>query len=81
VYDHQANVWGKDPATGAGRRPLDNVGIQHGLAALNAGEISVDQFLDLNDKVGGFDTDANFRPGPGPWPTPTPSIRRTRRGS
>jgi hypothetical protein len=62
VYDHQVNVWGKDPATGAARRPLDNVGIQYGLAALNAGKISVDQFLDLNDKVGGFDTDANLRP-------------------
>ncbi|TWD83589.1 hypothetical protein FB561_4755 [Kribbella amoyensis] len=61
VYDHQANVWGT--ADGAARRPLDNVGIQYGLAALNAGTISVDQFLDLNAKVGGFDQDANFVPG------------------
>ncbi|GAA3150137.1 hypothetical protein JOF29_008276 [Kribbella aluminosa] len=62
VYDHQVNIWGTDPATGAARRPLDNVGIQYGLDALNAGKISVTQFLDLNKAVGGFDTDANFVP-------------------
>lgn len=62
VYDHQVNVWGKDPATGAARRPLDNTGIQYGLAAVNSGAISVDQFLDLNDRIGGFDTDANVVP-------------------
>ena len=62
VYDHQVNIWGKDPATGVARRPLDNTGIQYGLAALNAGTITVDQFLDLNERIGGFDTDANFVP-------------------
>ncbi|WP_406056506.1 DUF6351 family protein [Kribbella sp. NBC_00889] len=62
VYDHQVNVWSKDPATGAARRPLDNVGIQYGLDALNSGKITADQFLDLNRAVGGFDTDANFVP-------------------
>jgi len=62
VYDHQVNVWGKDPATGAARRPLDNAGIQYGLDALNAGNITADQFLDLNRGIGGFDTDANFVP-------------------
>ncbi|MFD7157007.1 DUF6351 family protein [Kribbella sp. NPDC059898] len=62
VYDHQVNIWGKDPRTGAARRPLDNVGIQYGLDAVNAGKISVAQFIDLNKTVGGFDTDANFVP-------------------
>jgi hypothetical protein len=60
VYDHTVNVFGRDPATGFARRPLDNVGIQYGLAVLNSGAISVDQFLDLNEKIGGFDNDANF---------------------
>ncbi|MGW7679887.1 DUF6351 family protein [Kribbella sp. NPDC054772] len=62
VYDHQVNIWGKNPATGAARRPLDNVGIQYGLDALNAGKITAAQFLDLNRAIGGFDTDANFVP-------------------
>ena len=60
VYDHTINVWGRDPRTGFARRPLDNVGIQYGLAALDAGAITTTQFLDLNERVGGFDADANI---------------------
>jgi hypothetical protein len=62
VYDHAVNVYGRDPATGFARRPLDNVGIQYGLGALNDGAITPEQFLDLNEHVGGFDDDANIRP-------------------
>ncbi len=61
VYDQIVNVYGKDPATGFPRRPLDNVGIQYGLRALNRGQISVDEFLDINEKVGGYDVDARFQ--------------------
>jgi hypothetical protein len=60
VYDHAANVYGRDPGTGFARRPLDNVGVQYGLAALHDGTITAEQFLDLNEKVGGFDADANI---------------------
>jgi hypothetical protein len=59
VYDHAVNVWGKDPKTGVARRPLDNVGVQYGLSALNAGTITRQQFLDLNAKIGGYDNDGN----------------------
>jgi len=45
VYDHTVNVFGKDPATGFALRPIDNVGVQYGLQALNAGVITADQFL------------------------------------
>jgi Tannase-like family of unknown function (DUF6351) len=62
VYDHAVNGYGRDPGSGFARRPLDNVGIQYGLAALNAGQITPAQFLDLNEKIGGFDIDANFIP-------------------
>lgn len=60
IYDHQVNVFGKDPSTGFARRPIDNVGVQYGLKALNAGTITPDQFLDINEKVGGYDQDARF---------------------
>lgn len=40
------NVYGRDPATGFARRPFDNVGVQYGLAAFNAGAIPFEQFAD-----------------------------------
>lgn len=58
VYDHTVNVYGRDPVTGFARRPLDNVGVQYGLAALASGAISAEQFLDLNEGIGGLDADA-----------------------
>lgn len=39
--------------------PVDNVGVQYGLAALQGGVISADQFIDLNQKIGGVDYDTN----------------------
>ena len=60
VYDHAVNVWGKDPKTGFARRPLDNVGIQYGLGAMNSGAITKQQFLDLNAKIGGYDNDGKI---------------------
>ena len=62
IYDHAINIYGRDPATGFARRPLDNEGIQYGLKLVNSGDISVEQFLNLNEKIGGFDKDANIVP-------------------
>jgi hypothetical protein len=59
TWDHNVNTLGRD-ANGFARRPLDNTGIQYGLAALNAGQITVEQFLDLNEKIGGMDVDGHF---------------------
>ena len=60
VYDHTVNVYGRDPATGFARRPLDNVGIQYAFKLVNSGVISAEQFVDLNEKIGGFDRDATI---------------------
>ena len=62
VYDHNINIYGKDPATGYARRPIDNVGVQYGLGALNDGVISPDLFLEMNEKIGGYDSDGNLSP-------------------
>jgi hypothetical protein len=59
VFDAARNVYGIDAASGFALRPFDNVGVQYGVNALNAGQITVAQFLDLNEKVGGYDADAN----------------------
>ena len=39
------------------------MGIQYGLGALAAGVISKTQFLDLNERIGGFDNDGNIISG------------------
>jgi hypothetical protein len=68
VYDHTVNVYGQirnTPFHGDAKfaqRPLDNVGVQYGLRALNQGAISVEDFLDLNANMGGVDIDFNHIP-------------------
>jgi len=62
LYDNMVNVYGTDKRTGFARRPLDNVGVQYGLNAFNAGTISAEQFIDLNARVGGYDIDGNYVP-------------------
>jgi Tannase-like family of unknown function (DUF6351) len=61
LWDGLVNIWGRDPATGFARRSLDNVGVQYGLRALQEGAITVDQFLDLNERIGGYDNDGRPR--------------------
>jgi Tannase-like family of unknown function (DUF6351) len=39
--------------------PVDNVGVQYGLAALQNQQISLAQFLDVNVNIGGIDVDIN----------------------
>ncbi len=48
------NVYGTDPQTGYARNPWDNVGVQYGLEAVAAGEITAAEFLDLNAQVGSW---------------------------
>ncbi len=60
MQEMRVNIYGRDPKTGFARKPQDNVGLQYGLAGLNSGAISVDEFLELNEKMGGNDIDGNF---------------------
>ena len=57
--DALINVFGRDPVTGFARRPFDNVGVQYGLGAFNKGAITFAQFLDVNERIGGFDINGN----------------------
>ena len=47
------NIYGTDEH-GFARSPWDNVGVQYGLAALQSGAITAEQFLDLNANVGSW---------------------------
>jgi hypothetical protein len=58
--DNMVNVYGRDPKTGFARIPFDNVGVQYGLRPLNDGTISMEQFLDLNARIGGLDANGKI---------------------
>ena len=60
LQDNEANIYGRDPKTGAAPQIYDNVGVQYGLSAFNDGKISAEQFLELNEVIGGFDGDGNL---------------------
>ncbi len=57
IYDTNVATLGRDPATGFAYQALDNTGIQYGLKALQSGVITVDEFIDLNQHIGGYDRD------------------------
>jgi Tannase-like family of unknown function (DUF6351) len=60
VFDSMVNVYGRNPVTGFANRFWGNQGVQYGLQALLDGRISGEQFLDLNQRVGGLDVDGGF---------------------
>jgi hypothetical protein len=62
IYEAGKNVWGTDPETGFARVAVDNVGVQYGLRALEDGVITPEEFVVINEEVGGFDIDARHVP-------------------
>jgi hypothetical protein len=73
IQDAAINVFGPRPMSvwtpqekqigrGFADTPVDNVGVQYGLSTLRQGDITPAQFVDLNQKVGGLDADANYTP-------------------
>ncbi|RNL67142.1 DUF6351 family protein [Zhongshania marina] len=63
--ERSEDVWSQNEQIlghGFGGIPLDNIGVQYGLAALQQGSITADQFLDLNRNIGGFSVDIRQRP-------------------
>ena len=59
-------VWGSTagiaPGSTRARQTWDNVGIQYGLNALRGGAITSEEFVTLNEKIGGIDADSNRMP-------------------
>jgi hypothetical protein len=62
LQDYMVSIFGTRRSDGFASYPYDNTGVQYGLAALNSGKISPEQFVDLNEKVGGLDIDRNHQP-------------------
>ncbi len=61
LQDYNAAALGKRP-DGKANGVLDDVGVQWGLGALLAGDISAEQYVDLNEKVGGWSIDHLHQP-------------------
>ena len=55
------SIWGRATGTAAGRDTRDNVGVQYGLKAFIAGTITAEEFVTLNELVGGIDRDSTPR--------------------
>lgn len=60
-WDHLKRVYGTDE-NGLALRTYDNVGVQYGLQALRHRQISVPEFLKLNDSVGGWKPAVDMSP-------------------
>jgi hypothetical protein len=63
IQDYQSAIWGLRPEDSFARSPYANVGIQYGLSALDAGTITPEQFVALNEGIGGTDIDLTFTAG------------------
>ena len=72
IIDGAINVFGPRPESvwtpqekqigrGFAGSPLDNTGVQYGLEALRSGAITPEQFVDVNEKIGGLDIDVQPR--------------------
>ncbi len=70
IYDGMRSVFGMQkyeeitptPTVEFARSPHDNIGVQYGLAALNAALIDKALFVDLNERIGGWDIDFQWTP-------------------
>ncbi|NYE18313.1 DUF6351 family protein [Microbacterium immunditiarum] len=57
IADMVKNVYGTDDQGRGLRVEPDNVGVQYGLNGLNDGAITIEQFLSLNESIGGMNVD------------------------
>jgi hypothetical protein len=59
--DFMVSIYGRRP-DGNANLVWDNVGVQYGLKALQNGEISIEKFIDVNVRAGGYDVDGRWQP-------------------
>ena len=57
--DAAVSIFGKVAGSSRARSTLDNVGIQYGLQALQSNAINAEEFVTLNEVIGGSDLDLN----------------------
>lgn len=62
LQDFNVAILGARDATGYAKTPLDNVGIQYGFNALNEARITPEQFVTMNEQIGGYDINGQWQP-------------------
>jgi hypothetical protein len=86
LADYMINVFGPRPQAlwspvekkighGFAGLPIDNVGVQYGLAGLIEGTLTPAEFVDLNSKIGGADID--LKPQPQRFAANEPALKRS----
>lgn len=60
AWDWAASIWGKSADGIRARETRDNTGVQYGLKALLDGAITGEEFVTLNETVGGVDKDSQL---------------------
>ena len=60
MKDYHVNELGARP-DGFVYQVADNVGLQYGMNAVKGGRITPEQFVDLNEKIGGLDIAGNYQ--------------------
>jgi hypothetical protein len=63
LNEYHINQLGTRAQDGFTNQVFDNVGVQYGLKALQEGRITPQQFVDLNEKIGGLDIDGAYQDG------------------
>ena len=63
IFGRTANDLSADPNDRRARETRDNLGVQYGLKAMLSGAISPEEFVTLNEIIGGSDKDSNFQTG------------------
>jgi hypothetical protein len=72
-WEDLKNVYGVGP-DGYARMTWDNVGVQYGLKALNDGQITPAEFLNLNARIGSWKDPADMVQEAFPFPSPPPPM-------
>lgn len=57
--DHAVSIWGTVDGTHRAPSTSDNTGVVYGLKAFQAGKITAEEFVTLNESIGGADFDLN----------------------
>jgi hypothetical protein len=61
AWGYAGNIWGQMAGSTTPRDTRDNVGVQYGLRALLNGSITAEEFVTLNEVIGGTNKDSEFQ--------------------